>query len=213
MSTMNKDHIRFIHTYLEKSGVRFIDVRMEMVDHVATAVQEGMQVQALPFYDAFKWYMVAHKKELLQGYERLRKDMQRQSLYALGVRMTRPLFLLLFVLAVLVIGLFEKLTQAGFPFLHFIMGLSLTIGVVYFVGLFPKPSKYRFSSLETLITGVLLPLNLCFTFIRLFWGDYIFGTPSSIGTILFTALFFTATIAFLFLFFEKRAAVRRTLGL
>jgi hypothetical protein len=40
---------------------------MEMLDHVATAVEQKMEAENLDFYDAFKSYMVVNKKEILKG--------------------------------------------------------------------------------------------------------------------------------------------------
>jgi hypothetical protein len=40
---------------------------MEMLDHVATAVEQKMKAENLDFHDAFKNYMVANKKEILKG--------------------------------------------------------------------------------------------------------------------------------------------------
>ena len=76
---LTKEDIQSIDTYLKNSDIQYIDVRMEMVDHVATAVETDMVENNITFYDAFKDYMVSHKKELLSGYEKLRKKKQWQS--------------------------------------------------------------------------------------------------------------------------------------
>ena len=39
---------------------------MEMLDHVATAVEQKMEAENLDFYDTFKSYMAVNKKELLK---------------------------------------------------------------------------------------------------------------------------------------------------
>ena len=61
------DHIRFIDHYLIHSEVVFADLRAEMTDHIASAVEAKMQTENLDFYDAFKNYMAVHKKEILKG--------------------------------------------------------------------------------------------------------------------------------------------------
>ena len=63
---LSKEQIRFIDNYLRKSEVFFVDTRMELTDHIATAVEEKMQAENLDFYDAFKNYMVVNKKKLLK---------------------------------------------------------------------------------------------------------------------------------------------------
>ncbi len=63
---LTKENIQFIDNYLKNSQVIYYDIRMEMLDHVATAVEQKMEVENLDFYDAFKNYMVINKTELLK---------------------------------------------------------------------------------------------------------------------------------------------------
>lgn len=64
---LSPEEIQFIDNYLKKSEVIYVDIRCEMVDHVATAVENKMDIGNLDFYEAFKQYMVANKKELLKN--------------------------------------------------------------------------------------------------------------------------------------------------
>jgi hypothetical protein len=64
---LTTDNIQFIDNYLKNSEVIYYDIRMEMLDHVATAVEQKMEVENIDFYDAFKSYMVLNKKEILKG--------------------------------------------------------------------------------------------------------------------------------------------------
>ena len=64
---LTSQNIKFIDNYLKNSEVIYYDIRMEMLDHVATAVEKKMQAENLDFYDAFKSYMVVNKKEILKG--------------------------------------------------------------------------------------------------------------------------------------------------
>ena len=64
---LTAENIKFIDNYLKNSEVIYYDIRMEMLDHVATAVEQKMQDENLDFYDAFKSYMVVNKKEILKG--------------------------------------------------------------------------------------------------------------------------------------------------
>lgn len=67
MAKLSSDQILFIDTYLENSDIQYVDVRMEMVDHVASAI-EGEMVDGddRSFYDIFKDYMVLNKVKLLK---------------------------------------------------------------------------------------------------------------------------------------------------
>lgn len=64
---LTTENIKFIDNYLKNSEVIYYDIRMEMLDHVATAVEQKMEVENIDFYDAFKSYMVLNKKEILKG--------------------------------------------------------------------------------------------------------------------------------------------------
>ncbi|TAF68061.1 MAG: hypothetical protein EAZ58_09435 [Flavobacterium sp.] len=66
MVVLNQEQIRFIDDYLQGSKVRYVDVRSELMDHIATAVEHKMQDEALDFYEAFKAFMAVNKSQLLQ---------------------------------------------------------------------------------------------------------------------------------------------------
>jgi hypothetical protein len=68
MTKLTQEQIQFIDIYLKKSDVIYDDIRLEMVDHVAAAIEtELMQDKDKEFYDVFKAFMVKHKKELLDS--------------------------------------------------------------------------------------------------------------------------------------------------
>lgn len=64
---LTEDEIKFINNYLKNSEVIYYDIRLEMIDHIATAVEQKMKDENLNFYDAFKDYMVLNKKEILKA--------------------------------------------------------------------------------------------------------------------------------------------------
>lgn len=63
---LTNQELQFIDKYLENSDVKYLDIRMELTDHIASAVENKMQSENLDFYDAFKEYMVVNKKALLK---------------------------------------------------------------------------------------------------------------------------------------------------
>ncbi|SHI66432.1 hypothetical protein SAMN04488096_103234 [Mesonia phycicola] len=70
---LTKEEIQFIDTYLKKSGVEFIDVRIEMIDHVASEIENRLEENSTSsFYDEFKLYMIQHKKSLLKNINKYR---------------------------------------------------------------------------------------------------------------------------------------------
>jgi len=64
---LTKDDIVFIDTYLESNEVIYSDIRQEMLDHIASAVEEKMQLEQEDFYNAFKLYMLVNKKAILKN--------------------------------------------------------------------------------------------------------------------------------------------------
>ena len=71
--SLSSENIQFIDNYLKNSEVIYYDIRMEMLDHVATAVEQKMEAEDLDFYDAFKSYMVMNKKGLMEQNEKTLK--------------------------------------------------------------------------------------------------------------------------------------------
>ncbi|MDI1254824.1 MAG: hypothetical protein PSV16_01890 [Flavobacterium sp.] len=67
---LTRENIQFIDHYLRKSDVFYADIRTEMIDHVASAVETKMKRDNLDFYDAFRNYMAVNKNEILKGNRR-----------------------------------------------------------------------------------------------------------------------------------------------
>lgn len=63
---LTKENIQSIDAYLKHEQFVYFDIRMEMVDHVASGVEEIMEDENLNFYDAFKNYMISNKKEIIK---------------------------------------------------------------------------------------------------------------------------------------------------
>ena len=61
MEKLTKENIQFIDTYLLNSEVIYKDIRVEMIDHVATAIEVKMKAENEDFYDTFKIFMVENK--------------------------------------------------------------------------------------------------------------------------------------------------------
>lgn len=78
---LTKENIKFIETYLVNSGVRYLDIRMEMLDHIATDIEATLNSKAISFYDAFKAYMVIHKKELLENNTKLYRQVAAKKVF------------------------------------------------------------------------------------------------------------------------------------
>ena len=61
---LNKNQIQFIDGYLQRNDVIYVDIRAEMIDHIATGVEEKMKVEDIEFHDAFVSYVNSNRKEI-----------------------------------------------------------------------------------------------------------------------------------------------------
>lgn len=64
---LTQDQLEFIKQALIRYDVIYDDVRAEMIDHIASAVEQKMQLENLDFWDADRLYMIENKKELLKN--------------------------------------------------------------------------------------------------------------------------------------------------
>lgn len=118
---LDKQKIKFIDNYLTKSGVDFLDIRMEMLDHVASAVEEKMQKENLDFYDAFKSYMLKNKNELLKTSGKYRWSLDKKLLLMIG----KNLFLVKSLLLLFVLGVITHFsTVQNISWLYSVLVLS-----------------------------------------------------------------------------------------
>lgn len=76
---LEKEEIKFIDNYLMKSGVEYLDIRYEMIDHIASAIEEKMVTENANFYEAFKEYMVYNKKVFLKTNKKYSRSAWRKA--------------------------------------------------------------------------------------------------------------------------------------
>lgn len=131
------ENIHFIDNYLENSGVYYYDVRLEMIDHIASKLEA--QYENNTFEEAFKIYMLENKKELLANnktFKRLaNKKLLKQFVKNVSVKKAVVFFIIFtltykVVFELLGVQLFESLmTTIPFvstPFLPFTVILFTT---------------------------------------------------------------------------------------
>lgn len=200
---LSKVNIKLIDTYLKNSDISFIDVRIELVDHISCAVEKRMLDNNQSFYYAFKDYMVENKRDLTKNYEKFRKHLQLKSFSMLWPELKKPHMLLILIASFFLLTYFEEIFSIAFPYAHFVWGLLLMTVIIYFLATLPK-KKYRFSSLEMLswpITFATYGVYILFAFGRekpLFFESL----PSLANG--FVALLICLNLSFLFTFFKMR---------
>lgn len=79
MEKLTGENIRFIDRYLKNSGVEFLDIRIEMTDHVACEIESRIdEGDERDFYIIFKEFMVLHKASLLADLKKFRKEADKK---------------------------------------------------------------------------------------------------------------------------------------
>lgn len=124
---LSKENIQFIDNYLKNSEVIYYDIRLEMLDHISSAIEHKIELENIDFYDAFKGYMVVNKKDILKG----NKDGKSVS-YSKEIFKN---FLLFLIKPFMLIGLL-----VSFSFFHFVevknyLSDSFTINNLFFVSI------------------------------------------------------------------------------
>ncbi|MEA1786638.1 hypothetical protein U1E44_11085 [Arenibacter sp. GZD96] len=197
--------LKSIATYLKNSDVRFIDVRMELVDHIALSVAQKMILDNSTFYDAFKDYMVAHKQELLKDYERGWRKLQLQSFKMVFMQLKNPVLLVFSMLFFVFLALFSSSSYAPFPHLSFqitLLGIAL---IIYALGTIPY-KKHRYSVLQALLWPLFFLTYLLLFAFNVERSEWLFfQLPLGIGN-LGTTLYCGFVISVLILFFKMRKA-------
>lgn len=108
MEKSTAEQITFIDNYLKNSGVDFLDVRIEMTDHIASAIEREMEQHAgLSFYASFKSYMVHNKKSLLKSAGKHRWSVDLKILKRIGKNLIEPYVIFLMFLFVGVMFVFK----------------------------------------------------------------------------------------------------------
>jgi hypothetical protein len=150
MQKLTKDDIQFIDNYLNNSEVVFTDIRLEMVDHVASEIESVMQNgDTRDFYYVFKDYMVKNKKKLLENNRQYYKNADKKILNVLVKNVFSINAVFIFVTLILSLHFLNKVLNQAL-FVHVLRGLPFVVfflfaGVYRFIG---KNKKDRFSSIE-----------------------------------------------------------------
>lgn len=61
---LSENHIKFIDQYLLKIGIEFYDVRLELIDHIASTFEQDEAYKNLPFSESIRLYHIQNKEFL-----------------------------------------------------------------------------------------------------------------------------------------------------
>ncbi|ALM08426.1 hypothetical protein SB49_11835 [Sediminicola sp. YIK13] len=194
---LNREEIAFIDTYLKNSEIEYVDVRMEMVDHVASELEIKMSEDGSSFYEAFKSYMVRHKKELQKSNSKFKWTTDKRVFRILVAQLIKGGSLVIFITSFLLLKLLalslDITTSLRFMPLTIIFGLLLIYFVIY------QRKKQRFSGLERIGTYLVIFLQLLQLFFnpsyqKKFFVDYMNLNMAFVAIMLVLAFAYVRTI-------------------
>ena len=147
---LTRENIVFIDTYLKNSEVNFADIRIEMVDHIASEIENVMQQgDKRTFYYIFKDYMVKNKKELLRQNTKFCRDSDINILKRIYKNIWSVFGVSVFLsISLLFVVLSKLLTKDLYIVILKHAPLALFFMVFSWYWLFIVSKKKRFSSLE-----------------------------------------------------------------
>ncbi|WP_396155902.1 hypothetical protein [Flavobacterium macrobrachii] len=160
---LNQNQIQFIDGYLQRNDVIYVDIRAEMIDHIATGVEEKMKVEDIDFHDAFVSYVNSNRKEIfsmnkktwqstlpeLKNYFRF--FLKPKSLLAIAL-----IIILFFTFQETIVYTFLK-EDLSFYFLLIFLSYSV-LSMIYFWGI--KKERYYFIERSNIVLSILYWLNL-----------------------------------------------------
>ncbi|WP_296147199.1 hypothetical protein [uncultured Flavobacterium sp.] len=185
MKQLSREEIQFINAYLKKSEVIYDDVRAELVDHIASAVEDKIDQENLAFYDAFKDFMIHNKKEILK-----KRNYFLPSILSFGKTLYKPYNLVLGVLICILFYLLpqfidgQKILQKIHLFLFYGMWIFVFFQAIYIYVI----SKKRFIYLEK-TTFSLMAIYYVNLFSNGFYTDF-YGNSITLGITFFLFLTF-----------------------
>ena len=184
---LNQNQIQFIDGYLQRNDVIYVDVRAEMIDHIATGVEEKMKVEDIDFHEAFVSYVNSNRKEIFS----MNKNIWRFALpeiknYLIYFFKPTSLFLVVFIIALYFFlnkNCYQNFVKETLPM--YVLGSIVVVSFLSFIyfGIIKK-QQYFFVEKNGIV------------FLILYWIDLFFLKPFQKSESLSDGL----TVAFMCLF-------------
>ena len=144
------EDIQFIDTYLKNSEIMFTDIRVEMVDHVAseieTRINEGDNRE---FYYVFKDYMVENKSGLIKNHRNYYKVSDKKIFRYFKNQAFSFKGLAMLLVIYLIFQIFENVLQSQqfMSIVKYSPAAIMIIAIIIYYAL-ARLKKERYSSLE-----------------------------------------------------------------
>ncbi|WP_299105461.1 hypothetical protein [uncultured Tenacibaculum sp.] len=137
---LSKEQIKRIDSFLEEIGVEYVDIRLEMVDHIATEIEENVNdvdvfFEYKGFQTPFVKFMLSKKAQFLKSYRKQVKrsfwsntkkiivDVLRETIYPINLLYISVFFAVIFVTEKVNLKLVTNLVFIGFMASYCYMGI------------------------------------------------------------------------------------------
>lgn len=178
---LSKEELLFIDTYLQNSAIDYVDVRLELTDHIAATIEcELEQNSSSTFYDVFKNYMEHHKKNLLENYEVQKTKLRDKIILRFLKSFVAPEVLFLVMLAAILSSSYDfSILKEYYATVNF--GIFILMLLYYYIRFYKtKKTSVGSSLLSLIVFGFYLthyvrnPLDMFFLIPVLIFGYTVF---------------------------------------
>ncbi len=163
MQKLTKENIQFIENYLENSDIFYADIRMEMTDHVASAIEDKMNHgDSRDFYYIFKDYMVENKARLLNDNRKFLKSADKKvTRLLLKNTFTIQAFIVFLAIIFIFVLVFNWLGIETFSDKVFYIPILtiVPLGIIYSIGIYAFKLN-RFSVIERLFFPYIILMQI-----------------------------------------------------
>lgn len=147
---LSNEELQFIDKYLENSCINYIDVRLELTDHIATTIENELETHSTQtFYEVFKNYMLLHKKNLMENYEIQKVKLKNKIIHQYAINFASFEVVLLLIVSVVLMVRFNVINYQ-----EYFIGVNLGIFIVALLSYYYVFFKTR----KTSVGGSLLQL-------------------------------------------------------
>lgn len=182
---LNKEQIKFISEYLDRCQLKQIDVKLELLDHIASQVEDLIDEENVAFEEALKkvmvnWYSLL--KDERSFHVGLIYSFPKIVMNKLERRIKKTyLYWLLIIVCLAFLSLVFKIdflkNQSLNLFLDYINSfiLGCVLIILFLINFKPKPTTYRFLvNHSSPILIFLFVINLGFNSIKLYLITFVF---------------------------------------
>lgn len=145
------EQIQFIDDKLRKAGIHYADVRMEMTDHVASALEETEG----DFHQNFMVYLARHKYDMNNSYSIYRKKAISRA-YLFLVKQLKMFWFVVPVFMIISFSIAYFASVASVSFWLYMVNMFTASIVGYYLWYYRMYKKQVYSTLEKLLFIILI---------------------------------------------------------